>query len=103
MVYPRRVQRFTSVALVALLSATACEGGHALTRVPPDPDAGAAAPPICGGFTIPNPTGAGLPNVQVYKGHADGTITDEVAALVWDGTVRDHGLPQQEAAALRVQ
>jgi hypothetical protein len=46
-----------------------------------------AAEMTCG-FTMPNPASAGLPNPASYTQNvADGTITDNVTGLTWEGTV----------------
>jgi hypothetical protein len=47
----------------------------------------AAAEMTCG-FTMPNPASAGLPNPASYTENvADGTITDNVTGLTWEGRV----------------
>jgi hypothetical protein len=44
------------------------------------------AVPYCGGFVMPNPAKAGLPNPASYTANGDGTITDGVTGLIWEGT-----------------
>jgi hypothetical protein len=41
----------------------------------------------CGAFTMPNPASTGLPNPTSYTTNEDGSITDNVTGLVWEGTV----------------
>jgi hypothetical protein len=41
----------------------------------------------CGRFRMPNPASTGLPNPPSYTTNADGTVTDNVTGLVWEGTV----------------
>src|SRR5258708_13486312 len=38
----------------------------------------------CGGFTMPNPASAGLPNAASYADNGDGTVTDKVTGLLWE-------------------
>jgi hypothetical protein len=38
----------------------------------------------CGGFTMPNPASAGLPNAASYADNGDGTVTDKVTGLMWE-------------------
>jgi hypothetical protein len=47
---------------------------------------------------MPNPASAGLPNPAAYSKNADGTVTDNVTGLTWEGTV-DSGSYAQGAAA----
>jgi hypothetical protein len=50
----------------------------------------AAAGTTCG-FTMPNPASAGLPNAASYTENVvDGTITDNVTGLTWEGTVEQN-------------
>jgi hypothetical protein len=60
---------------------------------------GEAAAPSCGGFVMPNPPSAGLPNPAVYVDNGDGTITEQVSGLTWQATVADMGLVQMDALA----
>jgi hypothetical protein len=53
----------------------------------------------CDGFPMPNPARAGLPNPAKYTRNADGTITDDVTGLTWDGRVEDVGRSEQDGAA----
>jgi hypothetical protein len=46
---------------------------------------GGAGATACG-FIMPNPASAGLPNPASYSANQDGTITDNVTGLVWEGT-----------------
>jgi hypothetical protein len=55
-------------------------------------------PCACEGFVTPNPAGTGLPNPAAYSDNADGTVTDQVTGLVWQGAV-DPGVYTQEQAA----
>jgi hypothetical protein len=41
----------------------------------------------CGGFTMPNPSASGEPNLASYTRNSDSTVTDNVTGLVWEGTV----------------
>lgn len=47
---------------------------------------GGGAGTACG-FTMPNPSSAGLPNPASYTDNHDGTITDNITGLIWQGTV----------------
>ena len=38
----------------------------------------------CGGFTMPNPPNAGLPNVAAYTDNGDGSVIDNITGLVWE-------------------
>jgi len=38
----------------------------------------------CGGFTMPNPASAGLPNAASYADNGDGTVTDKITGLMWE-------------------
>jgi hypothetical protein len=51
----------------------------------------------CGGFTMPNPASAGLPNPASYKDNGDGTVTDKVTGLLWERSV-SASFPQSDAA-----
>ena len=62
-------------------------------------DAAEASTQICGGFVMPNPPSAGLPNPAVYVVNADGTITEQVSGLTWQGAVTDMGVDEADAAA----
>jgi len=58
----------------------------------------AAAGTTCG-FTMPNPASAGLPNPASYTPNvADGTITDNVTGLTWEGTVEPNAQYTQTQA-----
>jgi len=59
---------------------------------------GGAAGTVCGGFTMPNPASAGLPHPAVYSKNADGTVTDSVTGLTWEGTVDPGSYTQAQAA-----
>ena len=48
---------------------------------------------------MPNPASTGLPNPASYTANADGTVTDDVTGLVWQGVVDDTRYMQDEAAA----
>jgi hypothetical protein len=39
------------------------------------------------GFPMPNPASTGLPNPAAYTKNADGTVTDNVTGLTWEGTI----------------
>src|SRR5450432_4196895 len=60
-------------------------------------DTAEAGAPSCAAFPMPNPASAGLPNLASYTSNADGTITDEVTGLVWEGAV-DPTLYMQDGA-----
>jgi hypothetical protein len=61
------------------------------TVIPPPAD--------CGGFVMPNPPSTGLPHPASYTANADGTITDDVTGLTWEGTVDATSYMDDEAAA----
>jgi uncharacterized protein DUF1566 len=48
---------------------------------------------------MPNPASAGLPNSASYTNNVDGTVTDNVTGLVWEGTVDPSSYSQAAAAA----
>jgi hypothetical protein len=50
------------------------------------PSDGISADCQTGGFTMPNPPSAGLPNQASYTNNGDGTVTDNVTGLVWEGS-----------------
>ena len=52
----------------------------------------------CGGFTMPNPAGSGLPNLASYSDNGNGTVTDNVTGLVWERTVNAGSYGQAAAA-----
>jgi Protein of unknown function (DUF1566) len=56
--------------------------------------------PSCAAFPMPNPASAGLPNPATYTVNADGTITDDVTGLVWEGAVEATLYMQEGAIAL---
>jgi hypothetical protein len=59
-------------------------------------------PPLaddCGGFVMPNPPSTGLPHPASYTANADGTITDGVTGLTWEGTVDGTSYMEDGAAA----
>lgn len=62
---------------------------------PPDGDGSAGCQ--CGGFTMPNPAGAGLPNPASYTVNADGTVTDKVSGLLWERLASRATYTQPEA------
>ncbi len=75
--------------------ALAPDGGNGGASGSPGPGCGgvgaaedvvAAAGTKCG-FTMPNPVGAGLPNAASYTQNVDGTVTDKVTGLTWEGEV----------------
>jgi hypothetical protein len=51
----------------------------------------------CGAFTMPNPASAGLPNPVAYVRNADGTVTDNVTARTWEGSVAPGSYTQAQA------
>src|SRR4051794_33543136 len=64
-----------------------------------DGDAGAEAGASCEGFPMPNPASSGLPNPASYAANADGTVTDEVTGLIWQGAVDATRYTEDEARA----
>jgi hypothetical protein len=74
---------------LALAAVTAC--GSSSNAPPPARD--------CDGFPMPNPASTGLPHPASYTANADGTVTDAVTGLTWEGAVDDTGTMQQEAIA----
>jgi hypothetical protein len=48
---------------------------------------------------MPNPAGTGLPNPASYTANGDGTVTDNVTGLIWQGTVDPGSYTQAQAAA----
>jgi hypothetical protein len=51
-------------------------------------DAGGAAPGTTCGFVMPNPASSDLPNPAKYRSNpGDGTVSDLVTGLTWEGTV----------------
>lgn len=60
---------------------------------------GNAPPPAtqCEGFPMPNPASTGLPHPASYTANADGTVTDDVTGLTWEGAVTDKEYMQTEA------
>lgn len=86
---------------LAALALAACGPSRGVFE--PGVDMGAAgttgALQSCDGFPMPNPARAGLPNPAKYTPNADGTITDDVTGLTWDGRVEDVGRSEQEGAA----
>ena len=48
---------------------------------------------------MPNPVAAGLPNPASYTANADGTVTDAVTGLTWEGAVTDTAYMQPDAVA----
>ncbi|HEX3698305.1 MAG TPA: DUF1566 domain-containing protein [Polyangia bacterium] len=52
----------------------------------------------CGGFTMPNPSNSGLPNLQSYKDNGDGTVTDNVTGLLWERTANSASYSEPDAA-----
>jgi hypothetical protein len=73
------------------------DGGDA---PPSATDGEEAAPPApaCG-FVMPNPASTGLPNPASYTANADGTITDAVTGLIWEGTVDGNSYMLSDAVA----
>jgi hypothetical protein len=69
-----------------------CPAGAAGTR-----GTGGASGTACG-FTMPNPASACLPNPASYTNNGDGSVTDKLTGLIWEGTV-DPGSYSQAAAA----
>jgi hypothetical protein len=51
------------------------------------------------GFTMPNPASAGLPNPASYTMNTDGTVSDAVTGLTWEGAVDPGEYTQANAAA----
>jgi Protein of unknown function (DUF1566) len=86
----------TRVALALVAVAVAGAGcGRDLTSSP-GPEGGAL---VCDGFPMPNPAVDGLPNRESYTDHGDGTITDDVTGLVWQATVAEGAVIQDDAVA----
>lgn len=50
------------------------------------------------GFVMPNPASTGLPNAASYTTNGDGTVTDNVTGLIWQGTVDPGSYTQAQAA-----
>ncbi len=50
------------------------------------------------GFPMPNPAWSGLPNLAGYAANADGTVTDEVTGLTWEGAANPGSFTQSQAA-----
>jgi hypothetical protein len=48
---------------------------------------------------MPNPASLGLPNPSAYTANADGTVTDQVTSLTWEGTADPGFYSQAQAAA----
>src|SRR5450432_992014 len=63
------------------------------------PEAAVGPGQVCDGFTMPNPAGAGLPHPASYTDNGDGTVTDDVTGLVWQGVVDDARDVQDDAEA----
>jgi hypothetical protein len=90
--------------VLVLIAAAACGSSG---NQPPALDGGAADAAdaagevggSCVGFTMPNPAGAGLPNPASYTANGDGTVTDDVTGLTWEGTVDDTRYMVDAAAA----
>ena len=84
--------RASSLTLAARLTLVALSGcGSSSNEPPPAHD--------CGGFPMPNPVSSGLPRPMSYTANADGTVTDDVTGLVWDGVVDKTAYMQPEALA----
>jgi hypothetical protein len=82
-------------------TATDADGGTAGGETTGDGTAGATAPCTDGrqsGFVMPNPASTGLPNPASYTTNGDGTVTDNVTGLVWQGTVDPGSYTQAQAA-----
>jgi hypothetical protein len=47
---------------------------------------------------MPNPVSTGLPNPASYTTNGDGTVTDNVTGLIWEGAVNPNSLTQAAAA-----
>jgi hypothetical protein len=47
---------------------------------------------------MPNPAGTGLPNPASFTTNGDGTVTDNVTGLIWQGTVDPGSFTQAQAA-----
>jgi Protein of unknown function (DUF1566) len=62
-------------------------------------DGAAASTEVCNGFVMPSPPTAGLPNPASYAANADGTVTETVSGLTWEGTVDGMSYTQEDAAA----
>jgi hypothetical protein len=52
---------------------------------------------VCG-FPMPNVAASGLPNPASYVANADGTVTDRVTGLTWEGAVDALNYTQEQAA-----
>jgi hypothetical protein len=50
------------------------------------------------GFVMPNPASTGLPNPASYTTNGDGTVTDNVTGLIWQGTVDSDPHTKAQAA-----
>jgi hypothetical protein len=61
-------------------------------------DAAEVSTEVCGGFVMPNPSSAGLPNPAVYVVNGDGTITEKVSGLTWQGAVDTMRYSYEDAA-----
>lgn len=70
-----------------------CWNGDGVSTAPPPPpsDPAESCPGFpagavcqCGGFTLPNSPGTGLPHPSSYIDNGDGTITDQVTTLLWE-------------------
>jgi len=58
----------------------------------------AGATAVACGFEMPNPVSTGLPNPASYVNNGDGTVTDNVTGLVWEGSVELGSYTQAQAA-----
>jgi hypothetical protein len=87
-------------ALVLPAALAGCSQGRSLLDAADGGSADSAAvAAVCGGFTMPNPPKAGLPNPASYTDNGDGTVTDDVTGLVWQNAVSQPGSVNSDAAA----
>jgi hypothetical protein len=77
-------------------SARAASGGGSIGATDTTGTGGTMA--IRCGFVMPNPASTGLPNPASYTTNGDGTVTDNVTGLIWQGTVDSGSYTQAQAA-----
>jgi hypothetical protein len=78
-----------TLALSAMLALAGC--GSSGNDPPPATE--------CDGFPMPNPAATGLPHPASYTANADGTVTDAVTGLTWEGAVDGKAYMEDEAVA----
>jgi hypothetical protein len=54
---------------------------------------------VCGGFVMPNPARARLPNPSSYTENDDGTVVDNVTGLTWERVIGSDALTNPGSAA----